>query len=66
MMCPKCKRPLFCVNSRQLDNETIRYREYRCRVCGEKMYTVETITDMAYGRQHINQIISKKKGGELV
>ena len=61
MICPRWEKGMYCVNSRQRDKENVRYREYRCKHCGEKMYTIESATDEAVGRKNVNRIIGEKK-----
>lgn len=61
MKCPKCKKEMYCNNSRQRDTETIRYRSYVCRSCAEILYTIETSVDQAVGRREINKIIDERK-----
>ena len=61
MMCPKCGNGMYCTNSRQRDLESIRYRSYGCKNCGEKIYTVETVIDTDLGRAAVNKIINERK-----
>lgn len=61
MICQKCGQPMYCYNTRQKDEENVRYRGYVCKNCGERMYTIETVTDFAYGRKKANQIHAEAK-----
>jgi len=61
MMCLKCGKPVYCVNSRQRDADVVRYRQYKCRWCSEKFYTIEVITDAVFARKKINEIINEGK-----
>lgn len=56
MVCPnlKCKADLYCVESRSEGN--IRFRKYQCRICGKKLFTMETITDPTYAAREIYRL----------
>lgn len=61
MVCPKCKNPMYCIDSREKDN--VRYRRYKCKWCNNRLSTIEVVGDEEYIRKHANKIIDEMKSG---